>query len=95
MATHTSMLHIRVDDEIKTQAALALASMGLSVSEAVRLFLKRVVTEQALPIELKVPNQETIQAMQESRAMMMARRARFSNPEKLFDDLEKNKNSSK
>jgi DNA-damage-inducible protein J len=89
------MLHIRVDDEIKTQAALALASMGLSVSEAVRLFLKRVVTEQALPIELKVPNQETIQAMQESRAMMIVRRARFSNPENLFDDLEKNKNSSK
>ena len=37
----------------------ALNTMGLSVSDAVRLFLRRVVIDQAFPLELKVPNSET------------------------------------
>ena len=42
--TRSTMLHVRVDDEIKTQASEALAAMGLSVSDAVRILLKRVVS---------------------------------------------------
>jgi DNA-damage-inducible protein J len=58
--------------------------MGLSMSDAVRLFLKRVVADQALPIELKVPNAETRAAMEEARTL---RRARFATADALFDDL--------
>ena len=83
------MLHIRVDDETKTQATEALAAMGLSMSDAVRIFLKRVVNDQAFPLELKVPNAETRAAMEEARAMMQARQARFESPDPLFDELEK------
>lgn len=90
MTTHTSMLHIRVDDDTKEQATQALTAMGLSMSDAVRLFLRRVVIDQAFPLELKVPNAETRAAMEESRAMMAARRARFATADELFADLEKN-----
>lgn len=86
---HSAMLHVRVDDEIKTQATEALASMGLSVSDAVRILLKRVVSDQAFPLELKVPNAETRAAMEEARAMVKARAARFDSADALFDDLEK------
>ena len=86
---NTSMLHIRVDDEIKTQASEALAAMGLSMSDAVRIFLKRVVNDQAFPLELKVPNAETRIAMEEARAMMKASEAKFASAQTLFDDLEK------
>jgi len=86
---HTSMLHVRVDDDIKAQAGEALAAMGLSVSDAVRILLKRVVNDQAFPLELKVPNAQTRAAMKESRAMMKARTARFQSADALFDDLEK------
>ncbi|MGD9870586.1 MAG: type II toxin-antitoxin system RelB/DinJ family antitoxin [Thauera sp.] len=85
----SSMLHIRVDDEVKTQATEALAAMGLSMSDAVRIFLKRVVNDQAFPLELKVPNAETRAAMEEARAMMKARQARFESTDALFDELEK------
>ncbi|MFT4192593.1 MAG: type II toxin-antitoxin system RelB/DinJ family antitoxin [Comamonas sp.] len=85
---HSTMLHVRVDDEIKTQATEALASMGLSVSDAVRILLKRVINDQAFPLELKVPNAETRAAMEEARAMMKARAARFASADALFDDLE-------
>ncbi|KAF0206576.1 MAG: DNA-damage-inducible protein [Gallionellaceae bacterium] len=74
--TTSTMIHVRVDNEVNTQAAEVLEAIGLSVSDAVRLFLKRVVAEQGLPIELKVPNVETRAAMEESRAMIRARRAR-------------------
>ncbi len=86
--THSTMLHVRVDDEIKTQATEALAAMGLTVSDAVRILLKRVVNDQAFPLELKVPNAQTRAAMQEARAMATARAARFDSADALIHDLE-------
>lgn len=65
MTAQTSMLHIRVDDEIKQQATQALTATGLPVSDAVRLFLRRVVIDHAFPIALKVPNTQTRAAMEE------------------------------
>ena len=91
MSTQTTMLHVRVDETTKVEATETLSAMGLSVSDAVRLFLRRVVIEQAFPLELKVPNAETLAAMEESRAMMAARRARFANADALFDGLEKSR----
>lgn len=90
MPVQTSMLHIRVDDDTKEQATHALTAMGLSMSDAVRLFLRRVVVDQAFPLELKVPNAQTLAAMEESRAMMAQRQARFASADELLADLEKN-----
>ncbi|MDR0251392.1 MAG: type II toxin-antitoxin system RelB/DinJ family antitoxin, partial [Burkholderiales bacterium] len=58
MAT-TTMVHVRLDEHTKTQATETLASMGLTLSDAVRVFLMRVVAEKQLPFALKVPNVET------------------------------------
>lgn len=81
----TTMLHVRIDAETKEKAAEALAQMGLSVSDAVRLLMHRVARDQAFPLELKVPNAETQAAMLEGRALA---RARFAEAESLFRDLE-------
>ena len=59
------------------------------MSDAVRILLKRVVNDQAFPLELKVPNTQTCAAMEEARAMMKARAARFESSDALIDDLEK------
>jgi len=48
----TSMLHVRIDDELKTQAAEKLANVGLTVSDAVRILLTRVTKEGGLPAAL-------------------------------------------
>jgi DNA-damage-inducible protein J len=89
MATRSSMLHVRVDDETKERATTALKAMGLSVSDAVRIFLRRVVTDQAFPLELKVPNAETRLAMAEADEIARSRVARFATADELFADLEK------
>lgn len=85
----TSTLHVRIEDETKEQASAALEAMGLSVSDAVRLFLKRVVADQAFPLELKVPNAATRAAMAEADAIAARRAARFSDADALIADLEK------
>ncbi len=59
----TTMVHIRLDENVKAQATETLAAMGLSVSDAVRVFLMRVVADKQLPFPLKVPNAETRAAM--------------------------------
>ena len=43
--TTTTMVHVRVNEEIKAQATETLAAMGLTVSDAVRVFLMRVVAD--------------------------------------------------
>jgi DNA-damage-inducible protein J len=88
MTSHTSMLHVRVDEDTKAQATETLGAMGLSVSDAVRLFLRRVVIDQQFPLELKVPNAETRAAMAEAEEMIRAQRAGFATADELFEALE-------
>ena len=84
------MVHVRVDEKIKAQATETLAAMGLSVSDAVRVFLMRVIADKQMPFALKVPNVETRAAMTEADEITRNRRARFDTAAELFDDLEKN-----
>jgi DNA-damage-inducible protein J len=60
----TSMVHIRIDEKVKAKAAKTLASMGMTVSDAVRLLLTRVAAEKALPFEVRVPNRATVAAIE-------------------------------
>jgi DNA-damage-inducible protein J len=64
----TTMVHIRMDANIKKKATKALAAMGLSVSDLVRMTLTRVAAEQAVPFEVRVPNAKTVAAMREGRS---------------------------
>ncbi|MCF1437225.1 MAG: type II toxin-antitoxin system RelB/DinJ family antitoxin [Shewanella sp.] len=49
---HTTMLHVRVDNELKTEATEKLASFGLTLSDAVRILLTRITKEGGLPVGL-------------------------------------------
>ncbi len=82
------MLHVRIDDELRSQALAALGAIGLSASDAVRLLFHRIVADQGFPLELKVPNIETREAMVEADAMIAARKARFTSGEELIIALD-------
>ena len=88
MAKHSSMLHVRMDSGLKRQATEALAAMGLTASEAVRLLFHRIAVDQAFPLERKVPNAETRAAMAEAGDIVKAGRARFAAVEEMLADLE-------
>jgi DNA-damage-inducible protein J len=88
MAATTTMVHVRVDENIKAQAAKTLASMGLTVSDAVRVFLTRVVADQELPFALKAPNATSRVAIAEANQIVQSRHARFATADALLNDLE-------
>ncbi|AIA31105.1 type II toxin-antitoxin system RelB/DinJ family antitoxin [Leptospirillum ferriphilum] len=88
MATST-MIHVRIDEKIKKEATETLEDMGLSLSDAVRVFLKRVVADKQLPFELKVPNSTTRRAMEEADEIIHSKRTRYQNGSDLIGDLEK------
>lgn len=85
----SSMLHVRIDDELKAQAIQALEAMGLTASDAVRLLFHRIVADQGFPLELKVPNAATAAAMEESRRMMQDDQTRFDSASAMIADLER------
>lgn len=80
----SAMVHVRVDEQVKEEAAATLAKMGLSVSDAVRMMLMRIAAEKTLPFEVRIPNSETHSALQ---AAERQEGARFESPEELFGDL--------
>ena len=89
MSTQRSMLHVRMDTDLKRKATETLAAMGLSASDAVRLLFHRIATDQAFPFELKVPNAQTQRAMAEVDEMVKTRKARFASADEMFAELEK------
>lgn len=84
----SSMLHVRMDDDLKAQGNEALSAMGLSAAEAVRLLYHRIVADQAFPLELKVPNKVTQRAMAEADSIIDERKARFDTAEEMIAALE-------
>lgn len=85
----TSMLHVRMDDELKAKATAALDAIGLSTADAVRLLFHRIVADQAFPLELKVPNAETRAAMAEAEEIIRSDKFRFKNADEMFTELDR------
>ena len=86
MATVTA----RVDENVKKEAETLFKKMGLNMSTAMNLFLKKCILEQGIQFELKVPNKETLKAMQETEDILSGKieRKGYNSAEELFEDLE-------
>jgi len=80
----TDTVRARIDSGTKAKATAALAAMGLSVSDAIRMMMHRIAEEKALPFDVKVPNAASLGAMAELEA---GRGKRLATAEALFDDL--------
>ncbi len=81
-------VRVRIDPALKEEAALVLDSLGLTISDVMRMTLTRIAREKGLPLELARPNAKTIAAMEEARAIKTARRDRFDDAEALFDAVQ-------
>jgi DNA-damage-inducible protein J len=82
--TGTAMT-VRIDPDIKNKAAEYLKQMGLTTSEATRLFLHSVVLHKGLPFELRLPNEETAIALKEAKEGKNV--IKHTSSKELFDDL--------
>jgi DNA-damage-inducible protein J len=82
--TADTYVRARIDSATKEHAADALAAMGLSISDAIRLLMLRVVDERRLPFEVKVPNVTTRKAIAQLGA---GKGKRFTSTAALMADL--------
>ena len=65
--TLDATVRARVNGELKQEVEEILSQIGLSTSQAITLFLKRIKYERGIPFELKVPNATTLKAMEEAK----------------------------
>lgn len=61
-----ALVRARINEEVKNEAAAVLATMGLTVSDVVRITLTKVAREKALPFEMRVPNARTAETLAKS-----------------------------
>lgn len=65
-------INIRIDPETKTSAERLFSSFGITITDAINIFLRKSIMEGGLPFEMKQPryNLETEAALKEARALM-------------------------
>lgn len=79
----------RIDAELKHKADSILAEIGMKPSQAITLFYTQIVRQHGLPLELKTPNKETLEAMKEARDPEFLKNARrYKSASELFADLD-------
>ncbi len=84
MSAATAVVRARIDHQTKEEAMAVLASLGMSLSTALRMMLTRVAKDKALPFDPWVPNAETIAAMKQARQEKLPR---FASVDALMADL--------
>jgi DNA-damage-inducible protein J len=61
----TSQIRVRIEDDIKDKASAILGELGLTISDAVSIYMKRIVKTGGIPFELRLPTQELREAIAE------------------------------
>jgi DNA-damage-inducible protein J len=80
----TTDVRCRIEEDLKENATDILKACGLSISDAMRLFLRQVVAVQGLPFEVRMPSEKTARALSQAREI----RGRFDSIDELFKDLD-------
>lgn len=88
----TANINLRIEPDIKAKADAVYASLGLSVTDAINVFLRASIMEGGFPFQPRQPryNRETLQAMQEARDIMAGKveAKRYHSLNDLLDDMD-------
>ena len=80
-----AVVQARIDPQIKEDVRGVLDELGMSMSEAIVVYLKQIVYRRAIPFELKLPNKSTLQAVEQLES---GKGVTFNNTDEFFEDLE-------
>jgi len=67
MVANKIRTNVYLDSDIKNKAQEILKQYGIGLSDAFNIFLAQTVFEKGIPFEIKIPNEETKQAIQDAR----------------------------
>ena len=80
----TTAIHARVEPKLKSDVEKIFGQIGLSMSDAINMFLRQVKMQKGLPFEAKVPNRRTRKALEDSMKGIGLKR--YSSAKELFDE---------
>jgi DNA-damage-inducible protein J len=80
-----AVISARIDPELKREAEEVFRELGLTATRAITLFYKQVELERGLPFAVRVPNDETVQALGQARTRQELES--LNTLDDLFEDL--------
>ncbi len=85
-----AIINVRVDDNVKTEVENIYKEIGLNMSTAINLFLKKCILENGIPFNLMLPNKETIEALREAEKIATDPNVKsFKTVEEVMEELER------
>ncbi|NOQ63594.1 MAG: type II toxin-antitoxin system RelB/DinJ family antitoxin [Methyloprofundus sp.] len=64
----TAIINARVKPDLKSDVEKILSHLGITTSQAITMYFEQIKMNKGIPFELKIPNDETVQAMEDARA---------------------------
>jgi len=62
-----AVISARIDPDLKRSAEQIFKELGLTTTQAITLFYKQVELQRGLPFNVRIPNEVTLQALEEAR----------------------------
>ena len=81
----TAQIRARVEPRLKERAEGILAILGMTPTEAIRLFYRQVVLMEGIPFSIAIPNETTLRTM--DRTERGEDLQRFETAEEMFEEL--------
>jgi DNA-damage-inducible protein J len=85
MVQADATLTIRTSKTLKKEVGKILSRLGLNHSSAVNMFYHQVLAQKGIPFDVKIPNKETLKALENSRKRKNL--TTYKNSDELFEDL--------
>ncbi len=95
MANLTSVINVNVPTDVKEEATKIFNNLGLNMSTAINMFLKRAIFEHGIPFEVKEinpePSKELLEALKEGDQIIKdiesGKRKGYNNVRQMFEDI--------
>jgi DNA-damage-inducible protein J len=81
----TAIISARIDPELKNNAENVFKELGLTAAQAITLFYKQVELQNGLPFNVKIPTQETKDALEDAKSRKNLKS--YNNTDDLYNDL--------
>jgi DNA-damage-inducible protein J len=64
----TAIINARIKPELKKEVEQIFSQLGITTTQAITMFFEQIRLTHGIPFELKIPNEETLAAMEDARA---------------------------
>ncbi len=88
----TTATNIRIDSALKAEVTPLFEGLGLSLSQAITLFLRQSVLHNGLPFKVEYPeySKELLEAVEEAKSLEKSKATkRYTDLEEMWADLDK------